>query len=108
MNCTDIPIIAKYIAENNKYILFAKESNNITEEKKMIDDVDDGELIKVILQKKEEEAKQVKEVKEEKEVKEVKEVKEEKKPEESRNNFITSRSNSLKSVPNSEIGRAHV
>ena len=93
MNCTDIPIIAKYIAENNKYILFAQESNNITEEKKMIDDVDDGELIKVILQKKEEEAKQVKEVKEEKE---------EKKPEESRNSFITSRSNSLKSVPNSE------
>ena len=74
----------------------------------MIDDVDDGELIKVILQKKEEEAKQVKEVKEEKEVKEVKEVKqvkEEKKPEESRNSFITSRSNSLKSVPNSEEGR---
>ena len=83
LNCTDIPIIAKYIAENSNDILFTQESNNKAEEKKMIDDVDNGELIKVILQKKEE-------------------VKESDAP---RDNFNLPRSNSLKSVPNSDEDR---
>ena len=35
-NYTDIPIMAKYIGENSRYILFAKESNNMKEEKKNV------------------------------------------------------------------------
>ena len=39
-SCTDISIIAKYIGENSQSIFMAKESDNISEEKKMIDKAD--------------------------------------------------------------------
>ena len=37
---TDMPLIAKYIGENSKSILTAKESDNIAEEQKMIEEAD--------------------------------------------------------------------
>ena len=40
MNYTDIPIISKYIGENCKFILSARESNNISEEQKMIKQIE--------------------------------------------------------------------
>ena len=83
LNCTDIPIIAKYIAENSNDILFTKESNNKAEEKKMIDDIDNGEYFKDVLQKEEEV----------------------KKSDTPRDNFNLPRSNSLKSLPNSDENR---
>ena len=83
MNCTDIPIIAKYIAENSNDILLTKESNNKAEEKKMINDIDNGEYFKDVLQKEEEV----------------------KKSDTPRDNFNLPRSNSLKSVPNSDENR---
>jgi len=86
LNCSDIPIIAKYIGENSKYILSAKESNNIKEEKKMTEEIEEEEEIKLFWTKKEE----------------VKELKEVKKPEESRNKFTILRSKTLKPVINSE------
>ena len=58
-NFTDISLIAKYIGKNSQSILLAKESNNITEEKKMIEkadienDTDKYDLIKINSPKKE-------------------------------------------------------
>ena len=92
LNFTDIPIMAKYIGESINYILFSKESNNITEENKMLDDVDDGKLLKMILQKKKEEEKE----------------KEVKKPETSGNKPIILSSKYLQSVPNFEEDNAKI
>ena len=39
-NCTDLSLMAKYIGENIKEILTAKESNNISEEQDMIEEAD--------------------------------------------------------------------
>ena len=58
-NFTDISLMAKYIGENSQSILSAKESNNISEEKKMIEkadienDIDKYDLIKINSPKKE-------------------------------------------------------
>ena len=83
LNCSDIPIIAKYIGENSKYILFAKESNNIAEEKRIKEKTKEDKEIKLFLTKKEE-------------------VKEIKKSELSRNKFNILRSKTLKPVLNYE------
>jgi hypothetical protein len=40
LNCTDVPLVAKYIGENYQSILSAKESNNISEEKKLVEDAE--------------------------------------------------------------------
>ena len=58
-NFTDISLMAKYIGENSQSILSAKESNNISEEKKMIEkadienDIYKYDLIKISSPKKE-------------------------------------------------------
>ena len=58
-NFTDISLIAKYIGKNSQSILSAKESNNISEEKKMIEKADNEndiykyDLIKISSPKKE-------------------------------------------------------
>ena len=40
LNYTDVPLVAKYIGENYQSILSAKESNNISEEKKLVEDAE--------------------------------------------------------------------
>jgi hypothetical protein len=54
INCVDISLMAKYIGENSQSILTAKESNNMAEEKKMIDEADsEDDLINFIVPVKE-------------------------------------------------------
>ena len=50
INYTDISLISKYIGENSKSILTAKESNNVAEEKKMMDETDsDDDVINFVM-----------------------------------------------------------
>ena len=50
INYADISLISKYIGENSKSILTAKESNNVVEEKKMMDEMDsDDDVINFVM-----------------------------------------------------------
>ena len=50
INYADISLISKYIGENSKSILTAKESNNVAEEKKMMDEMDsDDDVINFVM-----------------------------------------------------------
>ena len=54
LNYDEISIMAKYIGENSKSILTAKESNNIDEEKKMVDEADsENDVINFVMSFKE-------------------------------------------------------
>ena len=45
MNCTEISLMGKCIGENSKLILSGEEANNISDEQKMIDNVDIEETV---------------------------------------------------------------